>query len=199
MHFADNYRRIGSVDVMPLQRAVAALGEDAWDEAAARQRTFAVHAQTRSIPLIYDDDLRHTGPTRRSMMDTLESELAPAMDCIRAYFAPAHAALGRSADEGYFVRVLLARLAAGGEITSHVDRMPSLMRSHRVHLPIVTNERVLFAVRGDIRHLRAGELWEINNRRSHAVRNPGADRIHAILDYVVPGETIDDPDGVVVA
>lgn len=199
MHFAGNYRRIGAIDVIPLQRAVAALGEDAWNEAAARQRTFAVHAQTRSIPLIYDDDLRHTGPTRRGMMDRLESDLAPAMDCIRAYFAPVRTALGKPADDGYFVRVILARLAAGGEITSHVDGMPSLMRCHRVHLPIVTNDRVLFAIRGDIRHLPAGELWEINNRRSHAVRNLGADRIHAILDYVVPGEPIEDPDGLFIA
>lgn len=199
MYFAANYRHIGSIDATGIRRAVEALSDDVWNEAGGRQKTYAVHAQTRFIPLIYDDDLRHDDPTRRPMMDRFESVLAPAVDCIRAYFAPTHAAVGTPADRGYFSRIVLVNLAAGGEIASHVDCMPSLKRAHRVHLPIVTNDRVLFAVQGDIRHLPQGELWEINNRRSHAVRNQGADRIHAILDYVVPGETVDDPDGVVVA
>lgn len=199
MYFAGNYRRIGSIDVTGIRQAIEALGSDAWNDTAYRQRTWAVHAHTRSIPLIYDADLRHTNPTRRPMMDRFEAVLKPAMDCIRAYFAPVHAAVGTPICDGYFSRIVLVNLAAGGEIASHTDAMPSLMRAHRVHLPIVTNDQVLFAVNLDIRHLPAGELWEINNRRSHAVRNLGEERIHAILDYVVPGEIITDPDGVVVA
>lgn len=199
MYFADTYRHIGSIDVTPLRAAVEALSDDEWNQSAARQQTYAVHARTRFIPLIYDDDLRHADPTRRPMMDRFASALAPAMDCIRAFFAPVHSTVGTPIDKGYFSRVVLVNLAAGGEIASHTDAVPSLKRAHRVHLPIVTNDQVMFAVRGDIRHLAPGELWEINNRLPHAVRNPGADRIHAILDYVIPGEVIHDPDGVVVA
>ena len=199
MYFADNYRRIGSIDVAGIRQSIEALGSDAWDATAYRQRKWAVHAHTRSIPLIYDDDLRHENPTRRPMMDRFEAATKPAMDCIRAHFAPVHAAVGSPAEEGYFVRVILAKLAGGGEIAAHTDAMPSLTRCHRIHLPILTNPSVEFWVNGDIRHLPEGELWEINNRRSHAVRNLGADRIHAIFDYVIPGETIEDPDCRIVA
>ena len=199
MFFAATYRHIGAIDVAPLQRAIATLDEDDWNESAGRQKTFAVHARTRFIPLVYDDDLRHADPTRRPMMDRFEAALEPAMNAIRTFFAPVHSAVGTPPGGGYFSRLVLVNLAAGGEIASHTDCVPSLKRSHRVHLPIITNDQVLFAVRGDIRHLPAGELWEINNRLPHAVRNLGADRIHAILDYVIPGETIHDPDGVVIA
>lgn len=199
MHFADNYRSLGAIDIGPLKQAVLGLTEDDWNASSDRQKIYKAHARTRSIQLIYDEDMRHTDPTRRPMMDRLEPVLAPAMERIRAFYAPMHEAAGTPPDRGYFVRVVLVRLAGEAEVTSHTDGGPSLMRAHRVHLPIVTNERVLFAVAGDIRHLPAGELWEINNRRPHAVRNGGADRIHAILDYVVPGEVIDDPAGTITA
>lgn len=199
MYFDDNYRRVGAIDIAPLQEAVRALGEADWNASTERQKTFKVHARTRTIQLIYDEDMRHADPTRHPAMDRMEPLLEPAMRQIRSYFAPMHEAAGTPIGEGYFIRIVLVRLAAGAEINSHTDTGTSLMRTHRVHLPIMTNDGVLFAVRGDIRHLPAGELWEINNRRPHAVRNGGEDRIHAILDYVVPGERIEDPDGLVFA
>lgn len=199
MYFAGNYRSIGQVDIAPLRQAVDALGEAAWDESAQRQQIYRAHRSTRTIGLIYDEDMRHDRPTRRPAFDAMEALLAPAMARIRDYYAPAHAAAGTPLSNGYFVRIVLVRLAAGAEVTSHTDNGPSLKRAHRIHLPILTNERVLFAVKGDIRHMPAGALWEINNRRPHAVRNGGADRIHAILDYVIPGEHVDDPDGMVIA
>ena len=55
------------------------------------------------------------------------------------------------------------------------------MRSHRYHLALKTNELVDFAIDGEIRHFAPGEIWEINNRRYHAVRNLGEEpRIHLI-------------------
>jgi hypothetical protein len=48
--------------------------------------------------------------------------------------------------------------------------------------------------------MRAGEMWEINNRRVHSVSNQGRDaRVHLIIDYVQPGETIFDAEGVLTA
>lgn len=199
MYFLGNYRQVGIVDVAPIRDALATLGEAEWNASATRQQIYKAHAHTRTIPLIYDEDMRHTGATRRPLFDRLEPVLAPAMARIRDFYAPAHEAAGTPVSGGYFVRIVLVRLAGEGEVTSHTDNGPSLQRAHRIHLPIVTSDRVLFAVRGEIRNLPAGELWEINNRRPHAVRNAGTDRIHAILDYVVPGEWIDDPDGAVVA
>lgn len=101
---------------------------------------------------------------------------------------------------GYFIRLLIVRLAAGSQIATHRDHGPSLSRAHRIHFPIVTNAQTEFAVEGVVKHLAAGDLWEINNRKLHAVRNMGLeDRIHVAIDYVVPGERIDDPDAYLIA
>jgi hypothetical protein len=75
-----------------------------------------------------------------------------------------------------------------------------MLRSHRYHLALTTNNLVEFEIAGETQHFAAGEIWEINNREEHAVRNlSGESRIHVILDYVVPGERVPDPEGVVIA
>jgi hypothetical protein len=90
---------------------------------------------------------------------------------------------------GYFIRATLVRLAARQSIGEHQDMNFSLTHSHRVHLPIVTNDAVRFSVGRQTIHMREGEIYEINNRRMHSVHNGGAeDRIHLILDFVLPGE-----------
>jgi quercetin dioxygenase-like cupin family protein len=90
---------------------------------------------------------------------------------------------------GYFIRANLVRLKSGGEIAAHTDGNFSLVHSHRIHLPIITNDEVWFAVGSETVNLKEGELYEINNRRVHSVKNVGSeDRVHLIMDYVLPGE-----------
>jgi aspartyl/asparaginyl beta-hydroxylase (cupin superfamily) len=56
-------------------------------------------------------------------------------------------------------------------------------------LPIITNDEVWFTVGSESINMRPGELYEVNNRRVHSVENKGAeDRVHLILDFVLPGE-----------
>lgn len=74
-----------------------------------------------------------------------------------------------------------------------------MMRSHHVHIPIISNADVLFHVGDTSITMQEGEMWEINNRREHAVENQGAiDRVHLILDYVIPGEKVRDTKGNVI-
>lgn len=198
MFFEGEYRLIGSVSPTALQEAVLALGEAAWFEETGRQEVYPAHRHTQTVPLIFDPDMRHTDPSVRPMFDRFQPVIAPVMERIVADFAPkvtAGAAAG-----GYFVRALIARLAAGQTIGSHRDHGYSLARAHRIHCPIFTNPKAEFGIAGHIRHLQAGEIWEINNRKVHGVRNLGEEaRVHLILDYVVPGETIMDPEGELVA
>lgn len=197
MFFDGEYRNIGQVHPAPLSEAVSVLTDAEWQSFADRQAAFAAHRATNSIPLLFDPDMRHQDPTRLEMLDRFESVLAEPMAEIRRYFAsnPPQGTDG----SGYFVRILLVRLEAGASIGSHRDHGHSLARAHRIHLPIVTNPGVEFGIAGHIRHLPAGELWEVNNRKVHGVRNAGAARIHAIFDYVVPGERVPDPDGELIA
>ena len=194
MFFEGEYRFLGTVGVEALRSQVEALPEDAWYADTGRQEAFAAHRMTQSIGLIFDPDMRHEQPTVHPMFDRFEDVIGPALLAVRSYFStdpPAGTNGG-----GYFVRALLVRLDGDGRIASHRDHGHSLSRAHRIHLPIVTSPHAEFAIAGRIRHLPSGELWEVNNRKVHAVRNQdGAPRIHLILDYVVPGEIIADPEG----
>jgi len=122
------------------------------------------------------------------------------MQSIEGYFADNPPNGISPGTRGHFQRIILVRLAGEASIGSHRDYGASLSRAHRIHLPIITTEKALFAIAGDIRHLRPGEIWEINNRKPHAVRNDSDQaRIHAIFDYVLAGEIVLDPDGELVA
>jgi len=53
----------------------------------------------------------------------------------------------------------------------------------------VTNDAVWFSVGSETINMREGQLYEINNRRLHSVENKGSDdRVHLILDFVLPSE-----------
>jgi hypothetical protein len=195
MYFDGEYRLIGKVDVAPLRAAVLALPEAAWREDTERQQVYKPHRQTQSIQLIFDPDMRHEAPTTRPAHAQFARELEPIIDTIARFYASE-----TGEDAGYPVRALLVRLCGGGAIGSHRDHGYSLARAHRIHCPIVTNAAAEFGIAGRVRHLPAGELWEINNRKVHGVRNPGEARIHLIVDYVIPGERVFDPeDGELIA
>jgi aspartyl/asparaginyl beta-hydroxylase (cupin superfamily) len=195
MYFDGSFRHIGTIDPQALVHAVESIDEQGWQEFAHRQQKFSVHRQTQTIPLLFDDDMRHTDPTAWPRLAQFESMLEPVLGQIVAANPPA----ADSAEDGYFVRIILTRLSPGSYITPHRDKGDSLKRSHRNHLALTTNPLVDFGIDGEIRHFAPGEIWEINNRKFHAVRNLGDQpRIHMILDYVVPGEEIHDPDGLVI-
>lgn len=198
MYFNGEYRFIGSVDVSALRELLKALPEEAWFADTGRQEAFAAHRMTQSIGLIFDPDMRHEHPTRHPTFDSFEAAIAPALKVVRTYFEK-HPPDGTDGT-GYVVRALLVRLNADGSIASHRDHGYSLSRAHRIHLPVITSPRAEFGIAGTIKHLPSGELWEVNNRKVHAVRNlGGAARTHLIVDYVVPGETVTDSEGVLVA
>lgn len=189
MHFDTPFRFVGSVDPLPLRELIDGLGESAWDEFALRQVAAEVHRHTQTIPLLFDTDGRHSGSTLWPRLELFKAPLEPALRAIMA------ANPDVSDREGYFVRIILTRLAPGATIAEHVDDGISLKRSHRHHLAIVTNSLVDFHVGDEIKQLAAGEIWEINNRQMHSVNNRSSEtRVHIILDYVVPGEKIMDPD-----
>ena len=93
------------------------------------------------------------------------------MDKIREAHAPA----GASNSDGYFIRIILTRLRPGTNINRHRDDGKSLVRSHRYHVAINTNPLVDFFIGDQANHFAAGEIWEINNRAYHAVRNASSE------------------------
>jgi hypothetical protein len=177
---ARNFRLLKSdVDLEFIKRKLGKVPERAW-HGSGREETYEVHRKTQSLLLIHDSDFRHYNPTYRDLYTEFRRELKPIFDFIADYFG----------GDGYIVRALFARLAAGGRIDTHTDGLYSLLKCHRIHIPIITNDRVSFTIGGETRMLGEGEMWEINNATLHAVDNRGdADRIHLIIDWV-PNSTV---------
>lgn len=82
--------------------------------------------------------------------------------------------------------VRLMRLAAGSRIKEHTDDDLLLKNGQlRIHVPIVTNDKLVFVVDGRRLILREGETWYIDFSRPHWVYNGGeTDRIHLVIDGV---------------
>lgn len=55
---------------------------------------------------------------------------------------------------------------------------------HRVHIPLTTNEECMFTIDGEKKHLKVGEIVEINNMKLHSIENGQTDRIHIVLDIL---------------
>ncbi len=54
----------------------------------------------------------------------------------------------------------------------------------QIHVPLVTNDGVVFFCGGSERHFPVGEAVEVSNLGPHWVRNDGdTDRIHLIFEY----------------
>lgn len=196
MYFDGEYRLLGTLDISALRAQVDALSEEDWYADTSRQQAYAPHRRTQTIGLVYDEDMRHAQPTVRPAFARFRQAVEPIMNVVANALPPA------IPDQGapYFVRIILVRLDAQASIGTHRDFGASLSRAHRVHVPVRTNPGAEFGVAGHVRHLPAGEAWEINNRKPHAVRNNSDEaRVHLILDFVVPGERIDDPEGVLQA
>jgi len=161
-------------DVEPLRRKIAALPAEAW-LGSERERLFAVHKDTQSLLLVLFEDFKHEKPEYLDAYADFAPELAPLIERVAGYYR----------DNGFVIRLLLAKLRAGGRIPHHTDAGYSLLNCHRVHIPVITSDDVVFSVGGEEKVLRPGEFWEINNSVDHAVENRGAeDRVHIIIDWM---------------
>ena len=90
---------------------------------------------------------------------------------------------------GIYPRVMLARMPAGGAIQPHRDANPAAKWPHKIHVPIVSNDQVVFRVEGAQYVMPEGEAVEVNNMGTHAVDNRGdTDRIHLIFEYYDPDQ-----------
>lgn len=156
------------VDAERLQREVAAIPTEQWQGASGR---VGVHARAHAV------FLRGYAPTEGERKPIEDREILASMP----YAAELIRSIGTKP-----LRGVLARLKAGDSIKSHVDRGPILIRSIRIHVPVVTNDQVFMHCNGKAYRMKPGEIWAINNGAEHAAHNrhPKEDRIHLICDYL---------------
>lgn len=170
-------RALGSVDIAALREAVLAIPEATWDaENAGKPNRFEALDKTRHIVFRFVDNFQ----------DWRQSHDRPLWAQWRALIEPvlAQAVQPYGYARAEFPRVMLARMAPGGVIKPHRDANPAAKWPHKIHVPIQTNDKVVFFVEGIGYRMPEGEAFEVNNMGVHAVENNGdSDRIHLIFEY----------------
>lgn len=172
----NNFEHIGTIDVSDIKKIVETYDHQKWLDFDLRQKKYHVHKHTETIPLLFDADFRLSNPTYWPDAPLFAKSLEEISGIFTKYFG-----------EGFIIRALLVKLLAKTEIAPHVDKGMSLETARRVHLPIITNDAVYFTVGDEIKNLKPGELWEINNgKKIHSVRNDSnEDRVHLIVDWQI--------------
>jgi tetratricopeptide (TPR) repeat protein len=172
---ADNFLLVNrDFDIRPLREKVLQITEDTWAE-SDRAELFEVHRHTQSIELVQFVQHLHDQPIEDPWCAEFEELLRPIVEHIARFYQ----------DNGFVLRILFAKLRAGGNIGEHQDFGYSLVKIHRIHIPVITNEQVAFFVGGEAKQMRAGEFWEIDNSQKHAVENNSLeDRVHLIIDWM---------------
>jgi len=170
-----NFNYIGKLKINSFKNKINKFNDKAWEIFDFRQKTFEVHKETRTIPLIFDSDLRLSNPTYLNEYKIFEKE-----------FKTIKKNLTKIYGKGFIIRAILVMLKSNSKIDRHIDGGKSLSICHRVHVPIITHKNVLFEIDGEIKNLKEGEMWEINNsEKFHSVENNSSiNRIHLIIDWI---------------
>jgi hypothetical protein len=191
MNFDDNFRRIGSANVEPMKAMLAEIGDAQWQSKTTRQQLYEAHRAAQTVLLVHDKHYRHSEPTRQPALKAFGPVIRPVLGITADFFDKSQKGLELTRKHGiaYFIRASFLRLLPGAAIAEHRDLEFSQAHSHRVHVPVITNDQVWFTVGGETLNIPEGEIYEINNRRPHSVRNEGDEpRVHLVLDYVIKGE-----------
>jgi hypothetical protein len=150
-----------------------------WEVDRSRQTTYPVHRATRSIIFEWlDNDWRIGGPVNVQTHTYAPAELSLAV----------HACAERltsSYPGDKLVRVALAELPPRARIPAHVDNGIGVTAMHRCHVPVVTNQNVLFYIDRVSYYLEYGVAYEFDNTRLHAVDNQSDERrVHLLCDFM---------------
>ena len=114
--------------------------------------------------------------------DGFEGPMRPTEDLARCtYIQEVMAEL-----DGVWSRSRLMGLGPGAEVPVHVDVHYHWRTHFRIHIPVITDPKVLFTCGDDTVHMAAGECWLFDSFRWHRVENGWTERrVHLVLDTVM--------------
>jgi hypothetical protein len=172
----ENILELGEVDISALKYLVARTSEQVWNlENERKENNFGVFHHTRHIVFRFIEGMRdHRQFYSNPIWDVWQENLLPVM----------HAASTKyNFSKPVFPKAMLARLAAGAVIDRHTDGAGSNLHTHKIHIPLQTNEKAIMFINDKPFHLRENHAYEVNNIVPHAVENLGTeDRIHLIFE-----------------
>jgi hypothetical protein len=172
----ETIRDLGRACVEQIRVQLASLSERAWDvEDARKENGFECFHHTRHIVMRFI----HANRDPRDFYSN------PSWSLWRPLLLPLMEEATRiyRFDAPQYPKVMFARLAAGQGIDPHVDGNGSNLRTHKIHIPLQTNEGARFLVGDSSFFLEAGRAYEVNNIVRHGAVNRGnSDRVHLIFE-----------------
>ncbi|MFL6850118.1 MAG: aspartyl/asparaginyl beta-hydroxylase domain-containing protein [Sphingomicrobium sp.] len=88
--------------------------------------------------------------------------------------------------DGVWSRSRLMGLGPGAEVPEHVDAHYQWRTHVRIHVPVITDPKVLFTCDDETVHMAPGECWLFDSFRWHRVENGWSERrVHLVLDSVM--------------
>lgn len=172
--FGGALRIVGATDPHAIAEIITSYPEAKWDEHTFRQTIYpeATHKYTKTV------FVKYRGHGMNLFDEEIFERLRPHLRLFRRTFRNYY-----EVDRVPIRRIIFTKLEAGRGIPKHRDSGKFLEHHRRIHIPIVTHPDVEFLAGDDWHHLSAGTMYELNNQRAHAVRNPtNVDRIHMIVD-----------------
>lgn len=170
-----NMVSLGHVDSEPIAEELAKATQDEWEKYHYLRHG---HVSRYTIPLIWSS--LYTKPTEKMKRITI-----PEFEQFIPLCQPMIDAISKAYPRSRILRMFFTRMSPGTEIRRHVDTSPSNRAVRRCHLPILTNEHVLFYIDGVNTHHPIGEAFEINNTVVHGVTNDGeTNRDHLMVDVL---------------
>ena len=114
--------------------------------------------------------------------DLFDGPMRPTENLARMpYVQQVMAALG-----GVWTRSRLMGLGPGAEVPTHLDAHYHWRTHMRIHVPIITDPKVLFTCGDETVHMAPGECWLFDSFRWHRVENGWTERrVHLVLDTVM--------------
>lgn len=172
-----NYNYVGNIDVSAIKNKLLEVGDDIWLKHTLRQTQFAAHRETQTVELMWDINSLPNNTKGKIHSSYYDFNIESILNDLKQSYTEKYG-------DGEFIRVLLVKLKKHSSIYPHEDYGDSLVTCKRTHIAVITNPLVTFIVGGEMKNMKEGEIWEINNAVTHSVENTSdEDRIHFIIDY----------------
>ena len=155
---------------------VSSLCDDDWNRYQERKNTQSIAGgYSDTIPLIYDTKMRIEVITKHEKYKQFEKYLNEIKLLSCNYFGNVE-----------IKQAMMTRLKSGSVIKKHKDVGQITSKTHRLHLPIITNPDCIFTVENESMNLKVGDVWAIDNvGKYHSVVNNGiTNRVHLIVDVI---------------
>jgi hypothetical protein len=164
-----------SIEDHLIENILNAIDENDWH--LDDYRNFADNMQdVNSIPIFHSSQCGISPDAlltvkKRKLFDKFYPLILPILDELKKYY------------DYNFHTSFMARLNPKGNIGIHEDCGDFLMRAHRIHVPLKTNENVIYYIDGKNYYWKRGFIYEFDNSLNHGVmNNSDQERIHLVLN-----------------